>query len=82
MAPRETMNKIIPLIAAPPGISLRVISIEGGWGISRRLLEIGITPGTIVKIISKDAGPIVLEVRGTVFAIGRGHARKIYVEVL
>ena len=49
---------------------------------SRRLLEIGITPGTIIRIINKNTGPIILEVRGSIFAIGRGHARKIYVEVL
>ncbi len=76
------MNRVIPLLVAPPGVSLRVVSIEGGWGISRRLLEIGITPGTIIRVLSKDAGPIILEVRGTIFAIGRGHAKKIYVEVL
>jgi len=76
------MNRVIPLISAPQGVPLRVITIKGGWGMSRRLLEIGITPGTIIRIINKNTGPIILEVRGSIFAIGRGHARKIYVEVL
>lgn len=84
MASRENaMKRILPLIAAPQGIPLRVVNVDiRGRGPSRRLLEIGIIPGTIIRIVTKTTGPIIIEVRGSLFAIGKGHARRIYVEVI
>lgn len=73
----------VPLSEAPEGVELRVVSIDArGWGIVRRLLEIGLTPGTVVKVVSRAPGPIIVEVRGARFALGRGHARRVMVEVL
>ncbi len=73
----------IPLSEAPEGVLLKVVAVETrGWGQTRRLLEIGLTPGALVKVVSRAPGPVIVEVRGARFALGRGHARRILVEVL
>ena len=53
-----------------------------GHGFVRRLMDMGMTPGTQVEI-SKSApfhGPIEVIIRGSRLAIGRGMAEKILVE--
>ena len=53
-----------------------------GHGFVRRLMDMGLTPGTQVEI-SKSApfhGPIEVIVRGSRLALGRGMAEKILVE--
>ncbi|MBU0527100.1 MAG: FeoA domain-containing protein [Candidatus Micrarchaeota archaeon] len=65
------------------GDSGTIISIEGGKASSRRLIDLGLTPGTKVTVAraSSRAGPVELHVRSSCLAIGRGLARKIFVEV-
>ncbi len=72
----------VPLTSLPPGAKARVVGIAGGYGAVRRLLEMGITPGTIIEVVQVLPGPIVVRVRGTLVALGRGIAQKILVEPL
>jgi len=60
----------------------RVIDIQGGWGLLRKLEALGIRQGTeIVKVSSQlMRGPITIRVGNTQVAIGFGMARKIMVE--
>ncbi len=62
----------------------RILYITGGMAARRRMIELGLPPGTVVKVlrISQYGCPIELLVRGTEIAIGRGIAEKIYVEVI
>ncbi len=71
---------MITLADLPPGARARVLYIAGGFGARRRLMEMGFTPGSIVEVISNFPGPILVMVRGTRVAIGRGVARKIIVQ--
>ena len=69
------------LTMAPPGKPLRVLSIRAGWGLNRRLLGIGLTPGAEVRVLSTGGpGPLEIELRGSRIALGRGAAQKIVVE--
>jgi len=54
-----------------------------GWGFQRRLEDMGLTPGTEVKVVKSALfrGPIEIEVRGSRLAIGRGIAERITVRV-
>jgi len=61
---------------------VRVVEVRGGRGAFRRLFELGIIPGQTLKVVFNDAGPVVVERGGTRFAIGRGLAAKILVEVV
>jgi len=72
----------VPLSHVPAGYTVRVVSIIAGRGAARRLAEMGLTPGSIVRVLKNDVGPILLYVRGITVAIGKGMAMKILVEVI
>lgn len=58
-----------------------IIDIRGGRGLMRRLIDMGLTFGTKVRVLkSGGPGPTLIEVRGTRLALGRGVAMKIMVE--
>ena len=56
--------------------------IDWGMRLKKRLRDLGLTPGVEVEILS-DAGrgPIMLSVRGTRLALGRGVCDKILVDM-
>jgi len=57
-----------------------IVAVRVGWGMQRRLADLGLTPGTEVRMISSGRpGPVVLEVRGSRLALGQGVAEKIIV---
>jgi ferrous iron transport protein A len=74
----------IPLVSLPPGGRGRVVGIVGGgMNLRMRLLQMGLTPGTIVEVVdNRGRGPVLVRVRGVVIALGRGVAEKIIVEPL
>ncbi len=60
----------------------KVIDIQGGWGVKRRLSQIGIHPGDVITVVRYGplGGPMVIEVHGFQLALGRGVASQILVE--
>lgn len=82
MDEREEAKYTVPLSSLPAGSRARVVDIRGGYGFRRRLFEMGLTPNTVVEVLANSWGPILVRVRGTVIAIGRGMAHKILVEPL
>jgi len=70
----------VTLDRVPSGSRVIVRQIIGGAGVHTRLLQMGIVPGEVIEVISNNAGPVVIKVRGTIISIGRGIARKIIVE--
>jgi Fe2+ transport system protein FeoA len=56
----------------------------GGFGLVRRLAEMGLTPGVEIKLVRKCPfrGPLQIEVRGSVLALGYGVASKVFVKPL
>lgn len=72
--------RITPLSMMPTGSAGRVVAFRGGYGPMRRMMEMGITPGSIIRVINNSVGPILIEVRGATYALGRGMASKILVE--
>jgi len=75
-------SRRVPLASAPPGCKCKVVNIAGGLGITKRLYEMGLTPGSIIEVESSGGGPVVVKVRGVSIVIGRGMASKIIVEPL
>ena len=53
------------------------------WGMARRVMDMGLTPGTEVTIVKSALfrGPLEVLVRGSTLILGRGMAEKIFVEV-
>jgi Fe2+ transport system protein FeoA len=54
-----------------------------GWGLERRLADMGLTPGTRVTVVKSAPfhGPFEVLVRGSRLALGRGMAARVFVEV-
>jgi len=54
---------MIPLAFVEEGSLVKVVGIRAGWGLTRRLAELGLTEGSILKIVkSSPPGPVVVEV--------------------
>jgi len=71
----------IPLAMVTPGKLVTVTGFRGGFGLQRRLADMGLTPGVQVKVINTERhGPVLIELRGSRLALGRGVAHHILVE--
>ena len=71
-----------PLTALIPGTQVVVKSVEGGHNCSQRLAAMGILPGAELRIIKGGfGGPVIVEVIGSRFVLGRGMAHRVIVEV-
>lgn len=59
-----------------------VALLDCGRGACRRLMDMGLTPGTKVTVVrrSTSVGPIEISVRSSTLALGRGLAEKIFVK--
>ncbi|HAL60791.1 MAG TPA: ferrous iron transport protein A [Chloroflexi bacterium] len=63
-----------------PGQVGVVKRLAGGWGMVSRLAAFGFTPDAKVEMVQNfGRGPIIVMVRGTRIALGRGEAQKIIV---
>jgi ferrous iron transport protein A len=57
--------------------------MRGGHGFLSRLASLGFTPGARLKVVQNYGhGPIIVNLRDTRVALGRGEAAKILVEQL
>jgi Fe2+ transport system protein FeoA len=56
---------------------------ERNWGFEKRLMDMGLTPGTRVTVVKSAPfhGPFEILVRGSRLALGRGMAERIFVEI-
>lgn len=72
----------IDLTRMRKGERVKIVDIQGGQGLLRKLETLGIKQGTeIVKVSSQlMRGPITIRVGNTQVAIGFGMARRIMVE--
>lgn len=67
-----------PLIQLNNGESGMVRALHGGRGFVSRLAALGFTPGaTITMVRNNGFGPVIVAVRGTQVALGRGEARRV-----
>jgi Fe2+ transport system protein FeoA len=78
----------LPLTALREGETGIITSVKAGsgagrgWGFKKRLMDMGLTPGTLVTVVSSAPfhGPLEVSVRGSRLALGRGMAQRIFVE--
>ena len=74
----EVIRGSLARVAA--GEKVVIVGVRAGWGLQRRLADLGLTPGTVVGMVNSGCpGQVVLEVRGSRLAIGHGVADKIIV---
>ena len=76
-------ERIVPLSAVAPGQRARLVRIEAGRHAVHRLSELGLTPGVELEVFHPNgSGPLLLAVRDTRLAIGRGVADRVMVELI
>jgi len=65
-----------------PGTSARLVSIGGERAFRCRLMEMGLLPGTAVRLVRRaDVGGVLeLDVRGSRLTVRRGEARHLMVQ--
>ena len=86
MEKRNSEKSKVPLTMLKQGESGTVESISGGRGKARgfekRLMDMGLTPGTTVTVVKSAPfhGPLEVLVRGSRLALGRGMAERILVD--
>jgi ferrous iron transport protein A len=75
-------KQIISLSQLPTNRRAKIINIEGGHGLIRKLWIMGIRKNQTIRIISKQPfrGPITIEVCRCQMTLGQGMAQKIMVE--
>jgi len=75
-------KKAIPLTKLPVGKTAIVYQITSGHGACKRLNELGLIPGTKVELVNRiSSGPVMIRVKGSKLALGRGLARKVMVVI-
>lgn len=73
-------HNLMPLNWCKAGSTVEIVSIRGGRKMQNRINDLGILPGTQVKVIQNhSSGPILLEYRGSKLVIGNGIVRHLLV---
>jgi ferrous iron transport protein A len=63
-----------------PGEIGVIHKLAGGWGFTSRLATLGFTPGAKLTMVQNfGRGPLIVNIRGTRIALGRGEAAKVVV---
>ena len=64
------------------GQTVRLVSIDAGKKLTHRLNELGLTPGVDLMLVHDSGGPLLLSVRDSRVAVGRGMAEKLHVRAV
>ena len=76
-----TGPQLVSLDKIPSGTSVVVRKLEGGKELATRLAALGLSIGSQVKVLqNRTHGPLLVLVRDTRIALGRGQAIKILTE--
>jgi len=73
-------NASFPLTMASRGQLVCLTRISAGRKLIHRLTELGLTPGVNFEVLHDHGGPLLLAVRDSRLALGRGMASKIFVQ--
>lgn len=70
---------VTPLRAIPQGHLVRIEAVEGSHAWRRRLLELGLVPGTVVRVVRRSLtqGLLELDVRGSRLSLRMDEAKAL-----
>ena len=71
----------LPLDRLEPGARAVILRLDGDFAVTRRLMELGLVPGTAIELVRRAplGDPIELTVRGTHLSLRRSEASLIHV---
>jgi ferrous iron transport protein A len=64
---------------ADPGSPVRVVALRSGRNLDRRLSELGLNVGSVVQVVQRAGGKLIVARGSTRLAIGGGIATRILV---
>ena len=71
----------LPLVELAAGGKARVVGLSGGKDFADRVPSLGFVPGAEITMLRNlSRGPVLVLVRGTRIALGRGEAGKILID--
>jgi ferrous iron transport protein A len=80
---RTVTDKIKTLSALPAGALGTVHALDGGRGFGSRMANLGFTTGAEVSVVQNYGhGPMIVSLRGTLVALGRAEAEKVFIETV
>ena len=75
------MNRLMPLAMVCPGEPVQIVGVRAGYGLQRKLADMGLIPGVIIRIVNGQMpGPVIIDLWGSRLALGHGMAQKILVK--
>ncbi len=75
------MDHLVALSTLSPQEKGVVRALQGGRGFVGRMVALGFTPGATVTMVQNfGRGPMIVLVRGTRVALGRGEGQKVLVQ--
>ena len=73
---------MMPLALAQAGESVKLVALRGGQQMRKRLADLGLTLEMPLHVVQGNGhGPLIVSVKDTRLAIGRGMAHHIMVEL-
>lgn len=75
------MTGTFPLAMVGVGEEVRFEKACCGEKLMHRLTALGLTPGVTMKVVQDTGGPLLLSVRDSRIALGRGMAQKVMVSL-
>lgn len=73
-------KQVIPLSMVKAGEKVRLVSVNAGQGLNKRLASMGLVPDVEITVVNNaHPGPFVIIVKDSKMMLGRGMAHKIMV---
>ncbi|MBU3097990.1 FeoA domain-containing protein [Clostridium estertheticum] len=69
----------MPLNFIGIGKLAEINSVQGGESLRKKIMEMGMSTGAIIKIMKNDNGPLIVKVGETRLVLARGMAQKVMV---
>ncbi len=70
-----------PLSLLSPGTVGKITGVHAGHGLRRRLYALGLVPEATITVVTRDRGSIIVSVCGCRYALSRGMAMKVLIEL-
>ncbi len=76
------LTRIVPVSELAVGQRIRLVKVDGGQRLQRRLLALGLTVGGEAELVQRRGRGVVLARGANRVALGEGVAHRLYAEVL
>lgn len=76
------LSQPVPVSELRVGQRIRLVRVDGGQRLQRRLLALGLTLGGEAELVQRRGGGVVLARGANRVALGEGVAHRLYAEVI